>query len=101
MNNELRVMKIKFIFIVLIILIIGIIGWLIFSGNYPVVIIDWKIITAKDFNEDFTASLNYYEQMQKVYPHTKQSYSVGVYGGDSQLLRSEEVKNEIKRALLT
>ena len=89
MNKKLRFGKIKFIFIILIILIIGIICWLIFSGNYPVVIINWRIITMKNFNEDFTASLNYYEKTQKV------------YGGDSQLLRSEEVKNEIKRALLT
>lgn len=42
-----------------------------------------------DFNEAYAASLNYYEQTQKV------------YGDDSQLLRSEEVKNEIKKAFLT
>ena len=89
MNKKLRFGKIKFIFIILIILIIGIICWLIFSGNYPVVIINWRIITMKNFNESYAASLNYYKQTQRV------------YGGDSQLLQLEEVKNEIKRALLT
>ncbi|MEK7635606.1 MAG: hypothetical protein AAB405_00785 [Patescibacteria group bacterium] len=81
-------MKKRIIFIlILFILIAG--GWLIFSRNYPVVMIGWEIITMKNFNENFSASLNYYEQAQRV------------YGGDSQLLQSEEIKNEIKSALLT
>lgn len=83
-----KMIKKQIIFIsILFIFAVG--GWLIFSGNYPVVMIDWKIITMKNFNEAYAASLNYYEQTQKV------------YGGDSQLLQSEEVKNEIKKALLT
>ena len=71
------------------VVMVGIIGWLVFSGNYPVVIINRSFITAKNFNEDFSASLNYYEQNQKI------------YGGDSQLLQSEEIRNEIKKTLLT
>src|SRR3989344_4826562 len=80
--------KFKLFFMSLVVMV-GIIGWLVFSGNYPVVIINRSFITAKNFNEDFSASLNYYEQNQKI------------YGGDSQLLQSEEIRNEIKRALLT
>src|SRR3989344_5267046 len=75
--------KFKLFFMSLVVMV-GIIGWLVFSGNYPVVIINRSFITAKNFNEDFSASLNYYEQNQKI------------YGGDSQLLQSEELRKEVK-----
>ena len=80
--------KKSFILIVLFIILL-IFGAVIWKKSYPIILVGSNIITAKNFNEDFSASLNYYEQNQKI------------YGGDSQLLQSEEVKNEIKRALLT
>ena len=80
--------KKSFILIVLFIILL-IFGAVIWKKSYPIILVGSNIITAKNFNEDFSASLYYYEQNQKI------------YGGDSQLLQSEEVKNEIKRALLT
>ena len=80
--------KKSFILIVLFIILL-IFGAVIWKKSYPIILVGSNIITAKNFNEDFSASLNYYEQNQKI------------YGGDSQLLQSKEIRDEIKRALLT
>lgn len=78
----------KYLLIILgvIILITG--GWFIFDGIYPIAFVGFKSISAKDFNKNYNASLNYYKKALETYSH------------DSKTLEADESKKEIKRAVL-
>lgn len=80
--------KKKRLLIILVILILVGVGWFIFSGTYPVVFVGLKPIFAKDFNKNYSASMVYYEKALKT------------YAKDSQTLEADEIKKEIKRAVL-
>ncbi len=70
-----------------VIILIGL-GWFIFGGNYPIAFIDFSVISARDYNKNYSSSLNYYEKALKTYAQ------------DSQVLKADEAKQEIKRAVL-
>ncbi|MEK7593411.1 MAG: SurA N-terminal domain-containing protein [Patescibacteria group bacterium] len=78
-------------FIVVLIALAGIAiagAYLILSQSYPVALVDWKPIFAKDFNADYQAALIYYKN------------ALEVYAKDSAILNADETKTEIKRAIL-
>lgn len=81
-------MKRKRNFIILLISATGIIAAFVFFGYYPVAFVGIKPIFAGDYNKNFLTSLNYYEKALKI------------YANDSQALKADEAKIEIKRAVL-
>lgn len=78
--------KKKYLLFILMVLVV--IGWLIFSGTYPVAFVGFKPIFAEDFNKNYSASMVYYEKALKT------------YAKNSQMLEADEIKKEIKRAVL-
>lgn len=81
MNKKFQISLIVLIFLISV-------GWLIFNGIYPVALVGFKPIFAKDFNKNYSASMVYYEKALKT------------YAKDSQTLEANEIKKEIKRAVL-
>lgn len=63
-------------------------AYLILSQSYPVALVNWKPIFAKDFNADYQAALIYYKN------------ALEIYAEDSAVLSADETKAEIKRAVL-
>ena len=63
-------------------------AYLILSQSYPVALVDWKPIFAKNFNNDYQAALVYYKN------------ALEIYAKDSAVLDADETKTEIKRAIL-
>ena len=63
-------------------------AYLILSQSYPVALVDWKPISAKNFNNDYQAALVYYKN------------ALEIYAKDSAVLDADETKTEIKRAIL-
>ena len=71
------------------ILFIAVILWFIFSVNYPITFVNLQPISAIDFNKNYSASLIYYKIALAIYNNK-----------DAKLLEADEIKKEIKRALL-
>ena len=63
-------------------------AYFILNGFYPIVLVDFKIINARNFNKDYSGALVYYKN------------ALDVYARDSALINADEVKNELKRAVL-
>src|SRR3989344_5828865 len=63
-------------------------AYFVLGGFYPIVLVDFKIISSRDFNKDYFGALIYYKN------------ALDVYDSDSDLINADEVKNEIKRAVL-
>lgn len=63
-------------------------AYLILSQSYPIALVDWNPIFAKDFNADYQAALIYYKN------------ALEIYAEDSTVLNADETKTEIKRAVL-
>mgnify|MGYP001583424577 CR=1 FL=1 len=81
-------MKHKKKLIIFSVLIVGIIVVFILLGIYPVAFVGIKPIIANDYNKNYSSSLNYYEKALKTYAQ------------DSQVIKADEAKQEIKRAVL-
>lgn len=84
-------MKNPKIFIILSILFVGLIvigAYLILSQSYPIALVNWKPIFTKDFNRDYQAASTYYKN------------ALETYSEDSNVLNADEIKIEIKRAVL-
>jgi hypothetical protein len=77
----------KRILIILSISVVVIAGIIPF-GYYPVVFVGLEPIFARDYNKNYSASMNYYDKALETY--TK----------DSQILQADEAKRELKRAVL-
>lgn len=75
--------------IIILVLFIAIIGWFVLVANYPIIFVDLKPISAVDFNKNYAASLIYYKNALETYNNK-----------DTKLLEADEIKKEIKRALL-
>ncbi|MEK7549130.1 MAG: hypothetical protein AAB496_01400 [Patescibacteria group bacterium] len=79
----------KNLFLAILLGVITIFGaYFILSDFYPVALVDFKIINARDFNKDYSGALIYYKN------------ALDVYVRDSALINADEVKNELKRAVL-
>lgn len=87
MNAKIRNYKKSLLVILGVVVLIGL-GWFIFSGNYPIAFVDFKIISANNYNKNYLVSLDYYEKVLKT------------YAKDSQVLKADEARQEIKRAVL-
>lgn len=80
--------NIYFVLILIALATVAITGaYLILSQSYPVALVDWKPIFAKDFNNDYQAALTYYKN------------ALEIYAKDSTVLNADETKMEIKRAV--
>ncbi len=75
--------------IIILTLFIVIIGWFVFTANYPVVFVNLQPISAVNFNKNYIASLAYYKNALETYNNKY-----------AKALEADEIKNEIKRALL-
>lgn len=81
--------SISLIFILTALVVITITGaYLILSQSYPIALVNWKPIFAKDFNNDYQAALTYYKN------------ALEIYAKDSAVIDADETKTEIKRAVL-
>ncbi|MEK7553673.1 MAG: SurA N-terminal domain-containing protein [Patescibacteria group bacterium] len=67
---------------------VGIIVVLILFGVYPIALVGISPIMVNDYNRNYSTSLNYYEKALKTYAQ------------DSQVLKADEARQEIKRAVL-
>ncbi len=66
----------------------GIIVILILFGVYPIALVGISPIMVNDYNRNYSTSLNYYEK------------ALETYAQDSQVLKADEARREIKRAVL-
>lgn len=66
----------------------GIIVVLILFGVYPIALVGISPIMVNDYNGNYSTSLNYYEK------------ALETYAQDSQVLKADEARQEIKRAVL-
>jgi len=66
----------------------GIIIILILFGVYPIAFVGISPIMVNDYNRNYSTSLNYYEK------------ALETYAQDSQVLKADEARQEIKRAVL-
>jgi len=62
--------------------------YFVLGGFYPIALVDFKIISSRDFDKDYFGTLTYYKN------------ALDVYDSDSALINADEVKNELKRAVL-
>ena len=77
------------ILIAILILFVAVVLWFIFTTNYPIAFVNLKPISAVNFNKNYIASLTYYKNALETYNNK-----------DAKVLEADEVKKEIKRALL-
>lgn len=58
------------------------------NDYYPVAVVNWKLVTARQLERDFNAAYRYFER------------ALATYGSDSKRLASAEARKEIWRAAL-
>ncbi|HDH31221.1 MAG TPA: hypothetical protein ENH26_00380 [Candidatus Wolfebacteria bacterium] len=82
-------MRKKLLFwLILIIILFGSGLYFIFSDSYPVVLVNYRIISARDFEKDYTVAIHYYQSLFKAYAE------------DPTELNSKEIKLEIRQVTL-
>ncbi|MEK7634647.1 MAG: SurA N-terminal domain-containing protein [Patescibacteria group bacterium] len=77
------------ILIAILILFVAVVLWFIFTTNYPIALVNLQPISAIDFNKNYASSLVYYKNALETYNNK-----------DAKALEADEIKKEIKRALL-
>jgi len=79
----------KWIFLIIsgLIIISGI--YVIVSQSYPVALVNWQLVSAKSFNNDFNTAFFYYQKVAETYDKS-----------DATAINSPQAKTEIERAVL-
>ncbi len=81
-------MKKKILLLITGLLIIGVI-YIIISQSYPVVSVNWHLVSAKSFNNDFNTAIFYYQKAAETYNKSQ-----------ATAIDSPQARQEIERAVL-
>ena len=80
--------KKKFIILILFAIVIAIVVF-ISTQSYPIALVNWRPITLKSFEKDFSVAVHYYQKMLETYDRNQ-----------TAVLDSLEIQREIERAVL-
>jgi len=82
MNKKKIFILISFVTVIAIVIFIS-------TQSYPVAFVNWRPITLKSFEKDFSVAVHYYQKMLETYDRNQ-----------TAVLDSSEIQQEIKRAVL-